>query len=101
MRILVLSVGLAVISAARVRLQSSRLFSRPDSLSLGAPIARPSSGAFVSPSGVKVDFHVEELSNANEVLESLVDRINSEIGVLLTSSYEVLKQISRIPHQFY
>ena len=88
-QILFLSIGLAVQCAARLRLQSTRLFSKPDSLSLGAPVARPSSGAFTSPSGVRVDFHVEELSNPNEVLESLVDRINGELGVLLTSSYEV------------
>lgn len=86
---LLLCLGLIAIAFARIRLQSSRLFARPDSLSLGAPIARPSSGSFVSPSGLRVDFKVEPLADPVVALEHLVDSIDNELGVLLTSSYEV------------
>jgi hypothetical protein len=63
--------------------------STDSALSLGAPQSRPASGSFSSSAGVKVDFQVKGLDNPQEALDSLVTRIDNELGVLLTSSYEV------------
>eukprot|EP00531_Pseudo-nitzschia_arenysensis_P006142 CAMPEP_0116127208 /NCGR_PEP_ID=MMETSP0329-20121206/6724_1 /TAXON_ID=697910 /ORGANISM="Pseudo-nitzschia arenysensis, Strain B593" /LENGTH=845 /DNA_ID=CAMNT_0003621305 /DNA_START=243 /DNA_END=2780 /DNA_ORIENTATION=- len=71
-------------------------------LSLGAPRGRPEGGHFMTKGGVQVTANVEgldyvrtgdEASLANErsseaVIESLVQKLDSHKGVLLTSSYE-------------
>ena len=71
-------------------------------LSLGAPRRRPEGGHFMTKGGVQVTANVEaldytrtgdEASLANErsseaVIESLVRKLDSHKGVLLTSSYE-------------
>lgn len=71
-------------------------------LSLGAPRARPTGGHYMTKGGVQVTAHVEgleytrtgdraSLANKNSseaVIASLVDKLDSHKGVLLTSSYE-------------
>lgn len=71
-------------------------------LSLGAPRARPKGGKYLTKGGIQVTANVERLeyskvgdesSLANKksseaVIESLVEKLDSHKGVLLTSSYE-------------
>jgi hypothetical protein len=71
-------------------------------LSLGAPRGRPKGGHFMTKGGIQVTAHVEgleytrtgdmpSLANKNSseaVIESLVQKLDSHKGVLLTSSYE-------------
>jgi len=70
-------------------------------LSLGAPGDRPTGGHFLTKGGVQITALVEELSFVNakqgetapegsstRAIEDLVDRLDSERGVLLSSSYE-------------
>jgi hypothetical protein len=70
-------------------------------LSLGAPGDRPKGGQFMTRGGVQVTAKVDELMFLNaqsgetapngssaKAIEDLVDRLDAERGVLLTSSYE-------------
>jgi hypothetical protein len=70
--------------------RQNALYLARDDLSLGAPMARPESGHFTSPTGVRVDFQVQPLTDPQAAIDSLVTKIDNELGVLLTSSYEVL-----------
>jgi len=56
---------------------------------LGAPSAkRPESGEFTSAKGIQVTYQVESIRNADEQVNHLIDLIDDQHGVLLTSSYE-------------
>lgn len=71
-------------------------------LSLGAPRGRPEGGNFMTKGGVQVTANVEGLDytrtgdmaslanprSSEYVIESLVEKLDSQKGVLLTSSYE-------------
>lgn len=70
------------------------------SLNLGSPQGRPSGGHYLTRGGVQITSHITPLeysttatangnieSSANKI-EELVDRLDKERGVLLTSSYE-------------
>lgn len=70
-------------------------------LSLGAPGNRPEGGQFMTMGGIQVTAKVDELNFLNaksgetapngssaKAIEDLVDRLDAERGVLLTSSYE-------------
>lgn len=73
-------------------------------LSLGAPGDRPEGGHFLTRGGVQVTAQVQDLMFVNSysgnnaavapegssarAIEDLVDRLDSERGVLLSSSYE-------------
>lgn len=58
-------------------------------LSLGAPQSRPEDGHYLSAAGVRVDFAVSALDSPQSALDGLVARLDSELGLLLSSSYEV------------
>ena len=65
-------------------------------LSLGAPPARPKGGHFMTKGGIQVTANVDRLEfskNLSEgtselAIEQLIDKLDSNKGVLLTSSYE-------------
>jgi anthranilate synthase len=63
---------------------------------LGAPHnRRPSSGTFTSDKGVEVTFDVKSVVNPDTEVDKLVDLIDNQVGVLLTSSYEYPGRYSR------
>ena len=66
-------------------------------LSLGAPPVRPEGGHYLTKGGVQVTAHVEQLvfspdssavGTSNRAIEDLVDQLDSNKGVLLSSTYE-------------
>lgn len=59
-----------------------------DGMSLGSPAGRPESGAYLSASGIYIDCQVNAVSNYKEEVNSLIDLLDDQNGVLLTSSYE-------------
>ena len=72
-----------------------------NNLSLGAPGDRPQGGHFLTRGGVQITAQVEELNFVNSrvgevapegssarAIEDLVDQLDAERGVLLSSSYE-------------
>jgi len=67
-----------------------------DDVMLGAPHnRRPSSGTFTSDKGVEVTFDVKSVVNPDTEVDKLVDLIDNQVGVLLTSSYEYPGRYSR------
>lgn len=73
-----------------------------NNLSLGAPGQKPKGGHFLTKGGVQITAQVNELlfvnsedgktnlpdNSSGKAIEDLVDRLDSERGVLLSSSYE-------------
>ena len=64
-------------------------------LSLGAPPARPKGGHFMTKGGIQVTSNVEPVffsrsaaTGSAAAIEDLVDKLDNQRGVLLTSSYE-------------
>lgn len=59
-----------------------------DESTLGAPYSRKENGIFTTPSGVTVDCIVEEIPDGAKEVNRIIDLIDDQHGVLLTSSYE-------------
>ncbi len=87
--------GMGAMSTSQEALQKN--------LSLGAPGQRPNGGHFLTKGGVQITAQVNELlfvnsedgtksslpdNSSGKAIEDLVDRLDSERGVLLSSSYE-------------
>jgi len=64
-------------------------------LSRGAPSTRPPNGWYESKGGIFVDFSVEGIEDAGQEVQQLIDSLDQQKGVLLTSSYEVPERYSR------
>ncbi len=106
--------GKGVMSTSQEALQNN--------LSLGAPGERPKGGHFLTKGGVQITAQVNDLLFVNndgsttlpdhssgKAIEDLVDRLDSERGVLLSSSYEfpgryvfcILKHINVVSFFFF
>jgi len=57
-------------------------------ISLGAPKSRPENSISTSPYGVKITREVSQLKDASKEIKSMVENLNDNKGILLTSSYE-------------
>eukprot|EP00612_Vaucheria_litorea_P003661 CAMPEP_0171466828 /NCGR_PEP_ID=MMETSP0945-20130129/9540_1 /TAXON_ID=109269 /ORGANISM="Vaucheria litorea, Strain CCMP2940" /LENGTH=113 /DNA_ID=CAMNT_0011995093 /DNA_START=12 /DNA_END=349 /DNA_ORIENTATION=- len=67
----------------------------PTELSLGAPRHRPTQSSYFTKGGVEVSCEVGEVFDASQRLESLIESLDSQKGVLFTSSYEFPGRYSR------
>lgn len=59
-----------------------------ESLSLGAPTARPRDGSYISAGNIQIEYKVESVNDPDKEVSRLVDQIDGSHGVLLQSSYE-------------
>ena len=59
-----------------------------DGMTLGSPAGRPESGAYLSASGIYIDCQVNAVNDYKEEVNSLIDKLDNQNGVILTSSYE-------------
>lgn len=65
---------------------TSRLFD--SALSLGAPSSKPQDGSYLTSSGVYVNYKVESVKTPEKEVENLIENLDNDHGVLLSSSYE-------------
>lgn len=74
------------IKSQRVR---QRLYlSNQDGFTLGAPRVRPSDSSYRTKGDIIVQYQVEDVEDINAEVNSIIDKLDDENGVLLTSSYE-------------
>ncbi len=64
-------------------------------MSLGAPRYRPLSGRFITQGGVQVTCLVEDIMKPEVEIQTLIDQLTQQRGVILTSSYEFPGRYSR------